>query len=299
MLLHLLKKTFWPIRETCPLGVPADPPATGGYVDLHAHILPGLDDGPATLEQALRMARIAAKSGTRVIVATPHCLTGVYTNGRDKILAACRELNDSLARSRVPLLVLPGAEVRLNPSIMSALARHELMTVNDGGRYLLLELPDQVVPEQVTGLIAQLKARNLEPIIAHPERNHALLHHPEWVERFVSAGALLRKTFSSCGSLRLRRNTTHTSGPGSLPRTATTRRRAKRASMGPFSPSLTRRFRQAPFGNCAASLSTRIGGGVPATSRLREAGRPRPLEGGTSVSGHSSQTSVETGTSAR
>ena len=71
-------------------------------LDIHAHILPGLDDGPATMADALKMARIAVEDGIRVMIATPHCLNGLYHNFRKDIMAACSEFNAALKNNQIP-----------------------------------------------------------------------------------------------------------------------------------------------------------------------------------------------------
>ena len=114
-------------------------------IDIHAHILPGMDDGPSTREEALEMARIAVANGIGIIVSTPHSLNGVYINWRKDILSACAQFNAELEKHDIPLTVLPGSEVRLSPEIIDALENGRLMTMNDAGRHISLELPDQFI----------------------------------------------------------------------------------------------------------------------------------------------------------
>ena len=163
-------------------------------IDIHAHILPGLDDGPATLDDALEMARIAVEDGIQVIIATPHCLNGLYNNYRKDIIAACSEFNITLKRNHIPLDVLPGSEVHLGIEILNELERGRLMTLNDTGRYFFLELPDQFIPEMLVEFIARLKKMNVVPIIAHPERNMAIQHNVMLLRDLISEGALAQIT---------------------------------------------------------------------------------------------------------
>lgn len=86
-------------------------------IDIHAHILPGMDDGPATLSESMAIAEIAVKEGIHTIVATPHCLNGMYVNWHDDILSACKCLNSALAKSHISLRILPGSEARICPEI--------------------------------------------------------------------------------------------------------------------------------------------------------------------------------------
>ena len=167
------------------------------YIDIHVHILPGMDDGPSTLKESLEMARIAVENGTRIMISTPHCLNGVYVNWRKDILSACTELNSALEKHNIPLTLLPGAEIHLSPEIINALEKDQLMTLNDTGRYIFLELPDQFVPQATISFINRLKNRNITPIITHPERNPAIQHNVELLYDLISAGALSQITAGS------------------------------------------------------------------------------------------------------
>jgi len=166
-------------------------------IDIHSHILPEIDDGPSTLEGSLQMARIAVKDDIEIMIATPHCLNGLYVNWREQILSACAKFNAALKRHCIPLTVLPGSEIHLSPEIMDALDKNQLMTLNDTGRYLSLELPDQFIPQSVIRFINRLKKRKITPIISHPERNRAIQHNIELLYNFILAGALSQITAGS------------------------------------------------------------------------------------------------------
>lgn len=166
-------------------------------IDIHVHILPGIDDGPSTLKESLEMASIAVRDGIRIMVATPHCLNGLYVNWRSDVLSACVEFNSVLEKRHIPLTVLPGSEVYLSPEITEALENGLLMTLNDTGRYLFLELPNQFIPESVIGLINLLNRRKTTPIITHPERNIAIQRNVTLLSDFISAGALIQITADS------------------------------------------------------------------------------------------------------
>ena len=166
-------------------------------IDIHAHILPGMDDGPSTLEESLQMARMAVEDGIRIMVATPHCLNGLYTNWRLDILRACAELNSALKKHRICLTILPGSEVHLSPEIMDELEKGRLMTLNDNGRSFFLELPDQFLPNRVMEFIYRLGQRNIFPVITHPERNLAIQHDEALLKDFIAAGALSQITAAS------------------------------------------------------------------------------------------------------
>ena len=166
-------------------------------IDIHAHILPGLDDGPATMADALEMARIAVEDGIRIIVATPHCLNGLYNNYREGILSACSEFNLILKKECIPLEVLPGSEVHLGMEILEDIESGRLMTLNDTGRYFFLELPDQFILQTLVGFIVLLEKMNVTPIIAHPERNMAIQRNVKLLQDLISTGALSQITARS------------------------------------------------------------------------------------------------------
>ena len=103
-------------------------------IDIHTHILPGLDDGANSMEEALAMASRAVADGIRIMVATPHVITGLYPNSRKTILAALEQLKEALQENAIPLTVLPGAEYHLEPDLSERLVSGELLTINDRGR---------------------------------------------------------------------------------------------------------------------------------------------------------------------
>jgi len=166
-------------------------------IDLHSHILPGLDDGATDLKEALAMARIAVADGIKTMVATPHVETGLYENSRETILAAVDELRGHLRENNIPLELLPGAEYHLEPDLPGRLQRGELLTINDGGRYLLVELPAAVVPDYTVRVFYELQLQGVTPVIAHPERNLALTRHPSILYELVARGAVTQLTAAS------------------------------------------------------------------------------------------------------
>ena len=110
-------------------------------LDLHVHILPGFDDGAEDGDTSLLMAQLAAKDGITHLAATPHIITGSYNHTREEILQTVESLNQTLADHDVEVKVLPGGEYRMEPELPRNLAAGELVTLNDTGRYLLVEFP--------------------------------------------------------------------------------------------------------------------------------------------------------------
>lgn len=165
------------------------------YTDLHTHILPGLDDGPADLEEALALARALVAAGFSTVVATPHCYEGKPS--ADVILESLQTLQAELARLQIPLAVLPGAEYAIDLHLPKRLEAGALLTLN-GSRFLLLETPAfQPLPPFTGELIFELRLRGCYPILAHPERCAAFQEDPGRLERLIRSGALTQITLSS------------------------------------------------------------------------------------------------------
>lgn len=171
-------------------------------IDLHVHILPGLDDGPRSWESALEMARLAVDDGVTTVVATPHLFARRTVemdriNPPDRILAAAAELQRQLDEAGVALKVAAGCEVPLCHDLMSLLDAGQVLTLNGAGRYLCLEMPDTVIPPTTEELCFQLTSRGITPIITHPERNPIFLETPDKLVRLVELGCLAQITAGS------------------------------------------------------------------------------------------------------
>ncbi len=165
-------------------------------IDIHCHILSGIDDGPSRLIDSLAMATLAAADGVRTIIATPHCHDGVYEGQRHDIPAACERLNAVLIARGVPLQVLPGAEIRLTPEFGEAFAAGRLLGLANSGA-VLIELPDMFIAEAVIMVVRNLQKRHVRCILAHPERNTLLLGQEPILAQLVEAGAEMQLTAGS------------------------------------------------------------------------------------------------------
>lgn len=169
-----------------------------GMVDLHGHLLPGIDDGARDLEQALNMARLAVADGIVISVLTPHHLNGVYNNPAQHVREHCATLRQALREHGIPLDVRPGAECHLVPELPSALAKGTALTIADRKRSVLVELPVHTVPLGATSILEDILAMGLQPIIAHPERNGELIEGSEKLREWVEMGCLAQVTAQSC-----------------------------------------------------------------------------------------------------
>lgn len=170
-------------------------------IDIHSHILPGLDDGAADLRTALQMAEMAKTKGIQGVIATPHVITGVFDNNRQHILEAIDRFRMHLQESNISLNIMPGAEYHLETDLASRLKRNELLTLNETGRYLLVELPHNLVPDFTTAILYELQLAGVIPVIAHPERNHHLMENQALLEVISSCGAVMQLTAASLTGL--------------------------------------------------------------------------------------------------
>lgn len=166
-------------------------------IDIHCHILPGIDDGAKDMNDSLALAKAAVQQGIRTIVATPHHKNGRYENSRLSILQKVSELNAFLQQEEIPLTILPGQELRINGEILEDLAKEEILPVNDGGKYVLIELPSGQVPRFTEQLLFELQLKGVTPIIAHPERNQEIIENPDLLYNLVEKGALTQITAAS------------------------------------------------------------------------------------------------------
>jgi protein-tyrosine phosphatase len=165
-------------------------------IDIHCHLLPGIDDGPETLEEALEMARIAVANGIELAHVTPHLHPGRWDNDLAKITAAVEAHRAALAAAGIPLELGFAAEVRLDYEILPLVeeGRVPFLGTLEGYKVMLLEFPHSHVPVGADKFVAWLLARNIRPLIAHPERNKDLMRDPARIEPFVGAGCLLQIT---------------------------------------------------------------------------------------------------------
>jgi protein-tyrosine phosphatase len=161
-------------------------------IDLHTHILPGLDHGPGDWDEALEMCRIAVADGITTIAATPH-VSEVFPNSSQRIEAAVDELRLRLGAAGIPLAVVVGGDYHIRPD----LSPRNVLTLGGNGRYFLLEFPYQIIPPHADAFIRVLVERGLLPIVTHPERTASLQRDWHRLEPLVKEGALVQITAGS------------------------------------------------------------------------------------------------------
>ena len=166
-------------------------------VDIHCHCLPGLDDGPATLADALAVCRSLVADGITAVIATPHQL-GTYeqTNAGDTVRAAVADLTAALAAASIPLRVLPGGDVRVDDGLLDGLAAGRVLSLGDARSFILLELPHESLID-LTWLVEDLLALGITPVLSHPERNAALVRKVDPVLPWLASGMVMQVTAGS------------------------------------------------------------------------------------------------------
>lgn len=166
-------------------------------IDIHCHLLPGLDDGPERLEDSLEMARLAVADGIHTIVATPHHLDGTYENEREVVEDSVLRFKRRLEESGIPLKVLQGQELHCAANLIDLLHDgHEWMSLNRS-RYVLLEFPPSDMPRHALDVVHEMRVLGIVPIIAHPERNRGIAADPDQLSQLIEAGALGQVTSQS------------------------------------------------------------------------------------------------------
>jgi protein-tyrosine phosphatase len=168
-----------------------------GVIDLHCHLLPGIDDGPPTLDGSLELARALAADGIEVVAATPHVRDDHPSVVPDELAGRCAELRAALAADGVGLEVVPGGELDLARGLEASPDELRLVSYGQTGRYLLVETPYAGLSSLFEEQLFELELRGFRLLLAHPERNSTFQDDPERLAEIVARGALLQVTASS------------------------------------------------------------------------------------------------------
>ena len=166
-------------------------------VDIHCHILPGIDDGSKDWETSIKLARDAVKDGITHAVCTPHTLNGKYLNHKDDVIRLTENFQDMLDEAKIPLTVFPGQEVRISGDLPDALDNDDILFLDEEGQYMLLEFPSDDVPTYAKDMIFSIQQRGITPIVVHPERNSRILKAPHILQVLIEQGCLVQITASS------------------------------------------------------------------------------------------------------
>lgn len=165
-------------------------------IDIHLHILPGVDDGPATLQESLALARALVQEGVHEAIATPHSNDEYPRYSAADISARVNDLQQALDQQGIPLRLFAGHEVLIRPGLVEDIQAGRVATLN-GSRYLLLELWNTMWLPETEQVIFELQSQGIVPIIAHPERYSTLQKDPARLAALIQQGALTQLTASS------------------------------------------------------------------------------------------------------
>ncbi|GAA0070287.1 exopolysaccharide biosynthesis protein [Clostridium sardiniense] len=167
-------------------------------IDIHSHILPGIDDGPKKLEMSLDMIRKSHEEGTKNIVATPHFRRGCFETPYSEVKKVVKYFNDLVKDEGLDINIHYGQEVYYSDRIVEDLEEGLIGTINDG-IYMLVEFPMRRIPSEAVDYMYELKLRGITPIIAHPERYLEVIKKPEIINPFIEEGCLFQL---NAGSIR-------------------------------------------------------------------------------------------------
>ena len=167
------------------------------YIDIHCHCLPAIDDGPNTKYEALALCQLLVDDGVSTVIATPHQL-GQFDgcNEASEIRKAVLILNEELEAHHIPLTVMPGGDVRLDERICQLLKDDKILTLADGGKYILLEFPSKILID-IEPLIVELASMDIKVIISHPERHFVLNRYHDVIPKWLRQSAFLQITAGS------------------------------------------------------------------------------------------------------
>jgi protein-tyrosine phosphatase len=165
-------------------------------IDLHCHMLPGVDDGAPDLHTALGMARTAAADGIETIACTPHFMPGVYDNGAEDVRARVTSFNAALAKAGIVIAAVTGADAHVRPDFVQCLREGRILTINDS-RYVLVEPPHHIKPPKLEELLFEIVMADYVPILTHPERLGWIEHHYATVRQLARNGVWMQVTGGS------------------------------------------------------------------------------------------------------
>lgn len=167
------------------------------FTDIHCHCLAGLDDGPATMAESIALCRKLVEDDIATVVATPHQL-GRFEgcNKTAEVKEAVSSLNETLRKSSIPLKVVPGAEVRVDERVCQLLRADKILTLANGGKYILLELPLQVFID-IEPLLAELASMGIHSVISHAEKIAPLTTQHQILLRWLEHSTHMQITASS------------------------------------------------------------------------------------------------------
>ncbi|AYW46462.1 tyrosine-protein phosphatase [Tetragenococcus koreensis] len=166
-------------------------------IDLHCHILPGIDDGADSMGTSLAMAKEAVSQGITHILCTPHHNNGRYENSKATVVQAVALLQAELDKEQIALTLFEGQEVRISGELLQEINNDQILFTDLGDTYLLIELPTMDIPAYTEELFFELRTKGKVPVIVHPERNAKFREDPNRLLPYLEMGCLAQLTAPS------------------------------------------------------------------------------------------------------
>lgn len=160
-------------------------------IDLHSHVLPGIDDGAKDIKTTLEMLEIAVEDGIKKIIATPHYYKGYYENNYEDICKLTNQVNCITKEKALDITVIPGQEIFLDKHTLEMYRQGTIKGIG-GTKYMLIELPMENMPKDALDIIYELKIEGIKPIVAHPERYNYIIESPSKINDFIREGCLFQ-----------------------------------------------------------------------------------------------------------
>jgi protein-tyrosine phosphatase len=163
-----------------------------GRIDVHSHLIPGVDDGCQTVEEAVECARVLVEHGYTHCCVTPHIWPSLPKNTVANIPVWANQLQHALEAENIPLRLIPGGEINLSDDTLARLSREELVTYGMAGRHVLIDMWASELPQYFEEAVQKLADFGLTVVLAHPERMYAVQQNPGLSEEFRRLGVLLQ-----------------------------------------------------------------------------------------------------------
>lgn len=160
-------------------------------VDMHCHLLAGMDDGPKTMADALEMCSMLASQNVGAVNALAHQNEQYPQITPDRIRVAIEALRNEVRAKRIPVAIFAGSEVMVHPTTLQSVDQGQYLTIGDSGKFMLIELPHSVFID-LRDIVAGLVQRNIRPILAHPEQSPELLFSERMAEDLIRLGCLFQ-----------------------------------------------------------------------------------------------------------
>lgn len=167
-------------------------------IDIHSHLLPGIDDGAQTIEESIVLAKQAVLEGVEHMILTPHHYNHQFINHKYNVIQAAEELQEIYDKEGIALTVYPAQEIRIKETLLDdILYQDDYLPLDEGGKYYLIEMPTKTIPDYALNLVKDMVQNGITPVIAHPERNHVFAKDLKVLRRFIEVGCLGQLTSHS------------------------------------------------------------------------------------------------------